>query len=194
MKGKIVESTGSFGYFNLEKIDLSFYIHPQKCLSLMTNDMYDLSLFSKARFCTYDQLDYENVKIQQLKRRSDITITKPDKGSGVVLMDRAEYVRLLHDASIKDYLNLFLSVKRNPNEKDALPNTITQVTGKGTTTLVSSAENTSQIYCRQDIRQWLTLSPSILSAQDPQGRCLCVLYYLPRVLVTAQLPNGLRRS
>ena len=121
-------------------------------------------LFSKARFCTYDQLDYENVKIQQLKRRSDITITKPDKGSGVVLMDRAEYVRLLHDVSIKDYLNLFLSVKRNPNEKDALPNTITQVTGKGTTTLVSSAENTSQIYCRQDLRQWLTLSPSIWSA------------------------------
>lgn len=93
-------------------------------------------------------------------------------------MDRAEYVRLLHDASIKDYLNLFLSVKRNPNEKDALSNTITQVTGKGTTTLVISAENTSQIYCRQDLRQWLTLSPSIWSAQDPQGKCLCVLYYL----------------
>ena len=65
MKGKIVESTGSFGYFNLEKIDLSFYIHPQKCLSLMTNDMYDLSLFSKARFCTYDQRDCENVVVRQ---------------------------------------------------------------------------------------------------------------------------------
>jgi len=65
MKGKIVESTGSFGYFNLGKIDISFCIHPQKCLSLMTNDMHDLSLISKARFCTYDQRDCENVVLRQ---------------------------------------------------------------------------------------------------------------------------------
>ena len=33
--------------------------------------------------------------IEQLKRRDDIVITKPDKGTGVVVMDKAEYVRLL---------------------------------------------------------------------------------------------------
>ena len=30
--------------------------------------------------------------IAQLKRRDDIIITKPDKGSGVVIMDKAEYM------------------------------------------------------------------------------------------------------
>ncbi|PFX16013.1 hypothetical protein AWC38_SpisGene19737 [Stylophora pistillata] len=40
--------------------------------------------------------------INQLRRREDIVITKPDKGSGVVVMDKTEYIRLLSDASIKD--------------------------------------------------------------------------------------------
>ena len=30
--------------------------------------------------------------IQQLKKRNDIVITKPDKGSGVVVMDKADYI------------------------------------------------------------------------------------------------------
>ena len=44
IKDKIAESSGSFGYFSLEKIDLSFYVHPQKVLSLMTEDMRYLPL------------------------------------------------------------------------------------------------------------------------------------------------------
>jgi len=40
--------------------------------------------------------------IEQLKRRSDIVITKPEKGSGVVVMDKAEYIRLQSDASINN--------------------------------------------------------------------------------------------
>ena len=32
--------------------------------------------------------------IEELKRRDDIVITKPDKGSGVVIMDKSEYLRL----------------------------------------------------------------------------------------------------
>ena len=39
--------------------------------------------------------------IEQLKQRDDIVITKPDKGSGVVVMDKSEYLRLLSKASIK---------------------------------------------------------------------------------------------
>ena len=65
MKDKIVESTSSFGYFSLEKIDLNVYIQPQKVLSLMTNDMHDIPLFSKARFCTYNQRGCENVEVSQ---------------------------------------------------------------------------------------------------------------------------------
>jgi len=40
--------------------------------------------------------------INNLKRREDIIITKPDKGSGVVVMDKTDYLRLLCDASIRD--------------------------------------------------------------------------------------------
>ncbi|XP_033123389.1 uncharacterized protein LOC117122019 [Anneissia japonica] len=38
----------------------------------------------------------------QLKKRDDIIITKPDKGSGVVVMDKSEYVSLLCKASVND--------------------------------------------------------------------------------------------
>lgn len=35
-----------------------------------------------------------------LKKRDDIVITKPDKGSGVVVMDKTDYIRLLSTASV----------------------------------------------------------------------------------------------
>ena len=40
--------------------------------------------------------------IQDLKRRDDIAVTKPDKGSGVVVMDKSEYLRLQSEALIND--------------------------------------------------------------------------------------------
>ena len=40
--------------------------------------------------------------IEQLKRRDDITITKPDKGSLLVVIDKSEYLRLLSEPSINN--------------------------------------------------------------------------------------------
>ena len=40
--------------------------------------------------------------IGQLKKKDDIVITKPDKGSGVVVMDKSDYVRLLRESSISN--------------------------------------------------------------------------------------------
>ena len=40
--------------------------------------------------------------LNRLTKRDDIVITKPDKGSGVVIMDEAEYIRLLSAVSIDD--------------------------------------------------------------------------------------------
>ncbi|XP_073258104.1 uncharacterized protein [Porites lutea] len=40
--------------------------------------------------------------INQLKKRDDIVISKPDKGSGVVVMNKSDYIRLLSEASIND--------------------------------------------------------------------------------------------
>ena len=56
--------------------------------------------------------------IQKLKKRDDIVITKPDKGSGVVVMDKLEYIRLLSEASIND-LTKFRPVSQ-PQEEDHL--------------------------------------------------------------------------
>ena len=40
--------------------------------------------------------------ITQLKKRDDIVTTKPDKGSGIVVMDKSDYVCLLKASSIND--------------------------------------------------------------------------------------------
>ena len=40
--------------------------------------------------------------LNRLKERDDIVITRPDKGSGTVVMDKEEYLRLLRQASIAD--------------------------------------------------------------------------------------------
>ena len=37
-----------------------------------------------------------------LRKREDIVVTKPDKGSGIVVMDKSQYIRLLNAASIDD--------------------------------------------------------------------------------------------
>ena len=57
--------------------------------------------------------------IQKLKKRDDIVITKPDKGSGVVVMDKLEYIRLLNEASIIDLTKFDLLASRSqPQEED----------------------------------------------------------------------------
>ena len=40
--------------------------------------------------------------LKQLKHNKNIVITKPDKGSVVVIMDKSEYIHLLSEASISD--------------------------------------------------------------------------------------------
>ena len=36
----------------------------------------------------------------QLKKRDDIVVTKPDKGTGVIVMDKSQYIKLLNETSI----------------------------------------------------------------------------------------------
>ena len=40
--------------------------------------------------------------LTELKKKDDIVVTKPDKGDGVVIMDKSDYTRLLREASIND--------------------------------------------------------------------------------------------
>ncbi len=41
-------------------------------------------------------------KIIQLRKRDDIVVTKSDKGTGVVVMDKSQYTKLLNEASINN--------------------------------------------------------------------------------------------
>ena len=49
------------------------------------------------------------IAVDQLKCRDDIIITKPDKGSGIV-MEKVEYFCLLTEASINDTIFFFLYI------------------------------------------------------------------------------------
>ena len=59
--------------------------------------------------------------IEQLKQRDDIVITKPDKGSGVVVMDKSEYLRLLSEASINDSSKFRAAPPERPSSKGRPP-------------------------------------------------------------------------
>ena len=59
--------------------------------------------------------------IGQLRKNVDIIITRPDKGSGVVLMDKSEYVRLLKEASINDETKFVDISLDRPNTKGRPP-------------------------------------------------------------------------
>ena len=59
--------------------------------------------------------------IEQLKRRDDIIITKPYKGSGVVVMDKSEYLRLLSEASINDSSKFQAVPLERPSSKGRPP-------------------------------------------------------------------------
>ena len=56
-----------------------------------------------------------------LKKRDDIVVTKPDKGSGIVVMDKCEYIRLLSAASIDDTTKFSRVDDKRPNLRGRPP-------------------------------------------------------------------------
>ena len=62
-----------------------------------------------------------NKAINQLKRNNDIVITKPDKGSGVVIMDKTEYLRILSEASVSDTTKFSAVSKERPKTRGRFP-------------------------------------------------------------------------
>jgi hypothetical protein len=48
------------------------------------------------------RVDKKDVALNELKQRDDIVITKPDKGTGVVVMNKCDYIRLLSEAFVDD--------------------------------------------------------------------------------------------
>ena len=84
--------------------------------------------------------------IGQLRKNEDIIITRPDKGSGVVLMDKSEYVRLLKEASINDETKFVKVSLERPNTKGRLPkhyHPLLELEGIG----FHCEENSTKIHC-----------------------------------------------
>ena len=59
--------------------------------------------------------------IRQLKKRDDIVITKPDRGSGVVVMDKTDYIRLLSETFINDRTKFKTVEQQRPNMRGRPP-------------------------------------------------------------------------
>ena len=53
--------------------------------------------------------------LNRLKKLEDIFVTKPDKGSGIVVMDKSECIRLLSAASIDDVTKFARVDDKRPN-------------------------------------------------------------------------------
>ena len=58
--------------------------------------------------------------LNRLKKRYDIVVTKPDEGSGIVVMDKSEYLRLLSAASIDDTTKFSRVDDKRPNLREGL--------------------------------------------------------------------------
>ena len=59
--------------------------------------------------------------IGQLKKRDDVIVTRPDKGSGVVVMDKSDYVGLLKESSINDETKFIPVSLERPQTKGRPP-------------------------------------------------------------------------
>jgi len=59
--------------------------------------------------------------LNPLKKREDIVVTKPDKGSGIDVMDKSEYIRLLSVASIDDVTKFARVDDKRPNLRGRPP-------------------------------------------------------------------------
>ena len=103
--------------------------------------------------------------IEQLKRRSDIVITKPVKGSGVAVMDKTEYLRLLSEASVNDNSKFGSVPLERPKSKGRPPKHYHSLLSK---------EKTLQSTVRR------ILPKDIAEPIGPSGSRLAHLYGLPK--------------
>ena len=100
-----------------------------------------------------------------MKRRDDIVITKPDKGSGVVVMSKPEYLRLLSEASIKDATKFKVVDPERPKTRGRPP--------KHYHPLFQKKKKLESIVRR-------VLPKSIADSVRPTGSQLAHLYGLPK--------------
>ena len=100
-----------------------------------------------------------------LKKRDDIVVTKPDKGSGIVVMDKCEYIRLLSAASIDDATKFSCVDDKRPNLRGHPP--------KHYHPLLQKEKDVHSILHR-------TLPEDVANSLSPKSSRLAHLYGLPK--------------
>lgn len=105
--------------------------------------------------------------IDELKGRDDIVITKPDKGSGVVVLDKTKYLRLLSEASINDSSKFCAIPLEKPKTRGRPP--------KYYYPLPKKEKILDSIVCR-------ILPKTIADSVSPTGSRLAHLYGLPKTI------------
>ena len=95
--------------------------------------------------------------IKSLKKRNDIIITKPDKGSGVVVMDKDEYSRLLRKASVDDKSKFREVSAERPKTKGRPPKYYHPLLQKEKSSVLSRSQDPSVGYRWCSMHQRFTL-------------------------------------
>ena len=103
--------------------------------------------------------------LNRLKKREDIVVTKPDKGSGIVIMDKSEYLRLLSAALIHDVIKFARVDFKPPNLRGRPP--------KHCHTLLQKEKDTHSILHQ-------ILPEDIATSLSPKSSRLAYLYGLPK--------------
>ena len=115
--------------------------------------------------------------IHQLKQREDIIVTKPDKGSGVVVMDKDEYLRLLADASINNTTKFIMVDSERPKSRGRPP--------KHYHPLLQKEKELESLVRR-------ILPAEVADSVRPSGYRLAHLYGLPTQATTNHATNFVR--
>ena len=59
--------------------------------------------------------------LNHLKNKDDIVVSKPDKGDGVIIMDKSDYIRLLNEASVNNETKFILYSTERPKIRGRKP-------------------------------------------------------------------------
>jgi len=132
--------------------------------------------------------------LNRLKKRDDIVATKPDKSSGIVVMDKSEYICLLSAASVDDATKFARVDDKRPNLRGHTP--------KHYHPLLQKEKDVHSILHR-------ILLENVASSLSPKSSRLVNLYGLPKThkaklsmrpilsateLITLTWLNGLKKN
>ena len=110
--------------------------------------------------------------IKQLKQLDNIVVTKPDKGTGVVVMNKSDNVNLLSQASINDTSKFPPVSLQRPEDERPTIKTLPPPFAEGAAPRVCCLEYSAKGDCRFCLPGGLTSCPSLWSPKDTKTEAI----------------------